>query len=54
MNTPPLFDGERFESSKFRMKFFVDANNFEMWDFILNRLCTITCCVDNKVLNKHD
>lgn len=31
INTPPPFDSERFHSWKAKMKFFVEANDFEIW-----------------------
>lgn len=36
MNTPPPFDGDRFESWKGRVKKFLKVNGFEIWDYIID------------------
>lgn len=54
LNTPPPFDGERFESWKARMKFFVEENDFEMWEFFINGTFILSYCIDNKVVHKPD
>lgn len=36
------------------MNFFIEANNFEMWDFFTNGPFIPTYCINSKVLNKLD
>lgn len=54
MNTPPSFDCERFDFCKGRMNFFIEANGFEVWKFVINCLFIPSSCINNKVENKLD
>lgn len=46
-NTPPLFDGERFDVRKTRKEMFLEAIDFDLWNFVINGPFTHTYIVIN-------
>lgn len=52
MNAHPPFDGEMFDLWKARMKIFIEAYDFEMWDCVINGPFFPTNCINNKVVHK--
>lgn len=52
IDTPPSFDGERFELWKARFQSFIKVNDFEMWDLLFNDLFIPTFSFNDKIVNK--
>lgn len=52
INTPPLFDGIRFELSKARVNIFIQSRNLELWETLINSLFIPTHLVKGEVEDK--
>lgn len=52
MNKPLSFDGERYIIWKTRMRIFLEANELDLWGYIVNDHFILTHLIDNKVVHK--
>lgn len=52
LNTPPSFNGDRFELWKARFKFFIQYIELEWWETIIKGSFLPTLQIDGKVVNK--
>lgn len=53
-NTPPPFNGDRFELWKVRFKIFIHSFDFELWELITNGPFISTHHINEELIDKPD